>query len=73
MLDQQGDLGNVVRSQLTTLEALNRVARIRARIRATMDAIARAEEKIRLVRELLADASGPARRSETLREHEATP
>jgi hypothetical protein len=53
MPDQPTDFVATVRTQVTAVEALNRVAQLRVRIRATMDVIARTEAKIRQVRQLL--------------------
>jgi hypothetical protein len=71
MLNHQADLGLVVRSQLTTLETLNRLAHMRAWIRARIDVIARVEDDIRKVQQLLASAGLPAGAGETLRKHES--
>jgi hypothetical protein len=60
MSERPTDFKTVVRSQLGTLETLIRLARVRARMRTTMDVIARAEEKIRMVRQLLASADARA-------------
>ena len=53
MPDQPTDFVAIVRTQATAVEALNRVAQLRVRIRTTMDVIARTEATIRLVRQLL--------------------
>jgi hypothetical protein len=58
MQDQPTDFVAIVRTQVTAVEALNRVAQLRVRIRATMDVIARTEAKIRLVRQLLENECG---------------
>jgi hypothetical protein len=60
MSERPTDFKTVVRSQLGALETLIRLARVRARMRATMDVIARAEEKIRMVRQQLASANARA-------------
>lgn len=59
MPDQSTDFVAIVRTQVTAVEALNRVAQLRVRIRATMDVIARTEAKIRLVRQLLENECSP--------------
>lgn len=64
MLDHPADLGLVVKSQLTALETLNRLAQMRAWIRARIDVIARVEEDIRQVQQLLATAGLPTGASE---------
>jgi hypothetical protein len=58
MSDQPADFVMIVRTQLTTVEALNRAAQLRARFRVTMDVIARTEAKIRMVRQLLESECG---------------
>ncbi len=58
MSDNPADFVAIVRTQLTTVEALNRAAQLRARFRVTMDVIARTEAKIRMVRQLLESECG---------------
>lgn len=53
MSDHPTDFVMTVRTQATAVEALNRAAQMRARIRVTMDVIARTEAQIRMVRQLL--------------------
>jgi len=53
MSERQTDFVTIVRTHLTTVEALNRTAQMRARMRVTMDVIARTEAQIRMVRQLL--------------------
>lgn len=45
----------IVRSQRAAVEALNRTANVRSRIRATIEAIAQAEAQIQEARQLLDD------------------
>jgi hypothetical protein len=58
MPDHPSDFVAIVRTQVTAVEALNRVVQLRARIRATMDVIARTEAKIRMVRQFLESEGG---------------
>jgi hypothetical protein len=53
MSERPTDFVTIVRTHLTTVEALNRTAQMRARMRVTMDVIARTEAQIRMVRQLL--------------------
>lgn len=58
MPDQPTDFVVAVRTQRSAVEALNRVAQLRAGIRATLEVIARTEAKIRIVRQLLESECG---------------